>query len=847
MTDEWSAEQWDASNAAIRAAAHAILDDRPLLLDEITVRLAQRGALASFDGCELDELEEIVDEALLETDDTWMSQGGTVSLTRELLRGVVLTHRATAGELERGVLDSTPDLGTITWGSGRSWSLVGGGEVAHAYPFKGEQHLSELGSYVGPNGWLDGIEPGELVGAWCDGERFGIVRNVTPDQVEQAVELVRDVFDELCDVESAMEPDELIMESLLRDPRIFRTPTAPFGELIEQAGLRLRGGWVGRADHDFTTPGERYGEARLERLASEYRLDTCCRDALERLISQWSGFVLATPDSRHEIAETWNPRRLRDDFRHGGASPAFVDYILDRHDHRVGLLDDFAALLSRYSELEPAASYLVAHNALCGGAAREALDASRRSASLDSDFGPAIDLHATLLADAGQAAGALSAHRKALTFGGSDHDVAFLSDLLKPFAQAGRNDLCPCGSGRKFKQCCQREPKLSLFDRRRLVVHQATWSLHERRRRETLFSLALEAFDASGAPTSEMQRQIARLLTDPFLVDVALFDVGRIDDYVHERGEIIPEPELVWLRSLAESRRSLWEYRRLDGDRFELRDVQSGDTRESITLNDRALHDQGYLLARIVDDAVDGTVGVVGPAHEISLAQRARLIELLDSDADGHQLAAWYGAQTAPPRFQNREGDSLAISTAYFTPIPGCDWQSIETALDELYERDGSGWTEFLDLGDERVVRAGMYRKEDDLVVSTNSVARFERVRDALLDVGLEFSRIEWPDDSHTDDEVSSLDGPEISDDDLDRIRDQMEDRWIAEHVPAFEGMTPRQAVDDPTRRDDVIKLIDSFEHRPAIGFAPYDYHRLRTKLGLPSRQGYSDRASRRA
>ena len=746
MTDEWSDEQWEASDAAIRAAAHAILAEGPLAMDELTVLLAERGTLAAFDGCELDELEEIVDEALLETDDTWVSRGGTVSLVGDLLRGVLLTHRVTASELDRGVLDSIPDLSAITWGSRHSWGLSVGGEISHAYPFQGEQHLSEHGSYVGPDGWLDGIEVDELIAATCDGERFEIVRNVIPEYVEQATALVRDVFDELCEPESATECDELILESLIRDSRVFRTPTIPFGELIEKAGLRLRGAWIGRADRDFTTPGEQFHDSRLERLASEYQLDTCCRDALERLLEVWSDFVVATPARRHEVAATWNPRRLRDDFHHGAVSPALVDGILERHDDRVQLLDDFAAALTRSRELEPIALYLVAHNALRGGAAREALDSIRRSTTLDAEFGPALDLHATLLADAGLPADALSARRTAMAFGGSDHDVAFLADLLEPFARAGRNDPCPCGSGRKFKQCCQREPKLSLSDRRGLALRQAIWSLDEPHRHGELFSLALEAFQASGAPTSVMLQRMPELVRDPFLVDLALFDEGGLDDYLHERGEIIRSTELEWLRSLAERRRSLWEYRRLDGSRFEMRDVQTGDARESITLDDRALTDQGYLFARVVDDASDGAAGVVGPVLEISLARRPGLIEMLDADADGHELAAWYGSLMAPPVLQNREGDSLVLSTAYFAPIPGVAWRSIEAALDELYDRDGDGWAEFLDLDGERIVRASMHRDDDLLVVTTNSVARFERVRDALVGAGLEYQRIELPD-----------------------------------------------------------------------------------------------------
>lgn len=34
-----------------------------------------------------------------------------------------------------------------------------------------------------------------------------------------------------------------------------------------------------------------------------------------------------------------------------------------------------------------------------------------------------------------------------------------LSYPPEPLYAAGRNDLCPCGSGRKFKRCCIRETK----------------------------------------------------------------------------------------------------------------------------------------------------------------------------------------------------------------------------------------------------------------------------------------------------------------------------------------------------------------------------------------------------
>lgn len=55
------------------------------------------------------------------------------------------------------------------------------------------------------------------------------------------------------------------------------------------------------------------------------------------------------------------------------------------------------------------------------------------------------------------------------------------------------------------------------------------------------------------------------------------------------------------------------------------------------------------------------------------------------------------------------------------------------------------------------------------------------------------------------------------------------ETRWLDESIPALNGLTPRQAADDPTRRGDLIKLLDSF---PATERG-MNADRLRAALGL--------------
>jgi len=66
----------------------------------------------------------------------------------------------------------------------------------------------------------------------------------------------------------------------------------------------------------------------------------------------------------------------------------------------------------------------------------------------------------------------------------------------------------------------------------------------------------------------------------------------------------------------------------------------------------------------------------------------------------------------------------------------------------------------------------------------------------------------------------------------LDEFIREYEAKWLDEPIPALDGHTPRHAADDPTRRGDLIKLLDSF---PADDDTPgrMSAERLRSALGL--------------
>ena len=74
--------------------------------------------------------------------------------------------------------------------------------------------------------------------------------------------------------------------------------------------------------------------------------------------------------------------------------------------------------------------------------------------------------------------------------------------------------------------------------------------------------------------------------------------------------------------------------------------------------------------------------------------------------------------------------------------------------------------------------------------------------------------------DAHVDPEMLPL---------LEEFVRDYELKWLDQAIPALDGATPREAAADPTRRDDLIRLLDSFSH----GETPMSIDRLRVLLNL--------------
>ena len=200
----------------------------------------------------------------------------------------------------------------------------------------------------------------------------------------------------------------------------------------------------------------------------------------------------------------------------------------------------------------------------------------------------------------------------------------------------------------------------------------------------------------------------------------------------------------------------------------------------------------------------------------------------------------------APATLTNTEGEPLAICEA---TVRVDDADGLAAALDETYDRvDGEEpprWHEHVNTRGMPHIRAVLVRDGDALRVETNSAERMDRVVATLIRLDptmrvLDDFRRPIRDAREAAELAAQLpagengldpDAPEVATM-LDEFIREYEAKWLDEPIPALDGHTPRQAADDPTRRGDLIKLLDSF---PADDGAPgrMSAERLRSALGL--------------
>ena len=465
--------------------------------------------------------------------------------------------------------------------------------------------------------------------------------------------------------------------------------------------------------------------------------------------------------------------------------------------------------------------------------------------SLDPSWPLTLMSLARYASDRGDAERGLSLLRRAGVT--AEHELVVLLEHFQPAPRPGlgRNHPCWCGSGRKYKVCHLHREQLPLAERAAWLYQKAGADLLEGRFGPLLLETAQARTRYWESPDA-----LERALEDGLACDAVLFEGGGFADFLAVRGALLPEDERLLAGQWLLVQRSVHEVvsvRR--GEGMTVRDVRTGDVHEVRERAGSRRVKVGQLYCARVVPAGD-TMQIFGGIEPVSLGERDGLIALLDDDPDPVELVAFLSRRFAPPVLQNTEGESLVMCDA---TLRVADPAALTEALDDAYdhgegEPDGAlVWFEHVLTDGLPRIRAHLELSGDELHVHANSEARFERVlvtiralnqsvtvlsetREPAGDVRA-VQRLAARSSAAPAPFLDPAANPAIATA-LDEMARTYEAAWLDEPIPALAGHTPRECANDPTRRPDLIRLLDSFPQdtgRPGT-MSPA---RLRAALGL--------------
>lgn len=607
-------------------------------------------------------------------------------------------------------------------------------------------------------------------------------------------------------------------------------------------------------------------DRRIQRIADMHRLDddsALTVLVLSRLYERVADFIEQTPGGQdvsesidHALAPTdvetdagpapdsllGADRRLVRDLAERLQDPAVAEALLVE---TIGAGRDGAVALGLFAETlepqvpraaRPAVRWLLgkAHERLGDVAAAE--DAYDAALSMQADSLLALFELARIASDRGDAERGLSLLRRAGA--PADDELVVLLTHFRPVERRdlGRNDPCWCGSGRKYKVCHRNNETLPLADRAAWLYQKAGTYLAEGPWR-------VDVIDVGEIRTQHWDQPDATYLAtqDPLVCDALLFEGGAFEAFLTERGGLLPDDERLLAEQWLLTERSVHEVETVTpGSGFTARDLRTGEQVEVRERTASRTIEAGVLICARLVPAGD-TIQCFGGLKPVALHQRDRLLELLDSEPDPGQLVAFLSARFAPPVLQNTEGEPLVLCSA---TLSGGETDALTAALDTTYDRDEDElrWIEHVTTHGMERIRATIIIEGAAVQVETNSEPRMDRVLDTLLalQLGLQVQTQTRPPAEELQEAMSpapagvpasTLDpnDPAIADV-LEQFIRTHEQAWLDEPIPALSGVTPREAAADPTRRPDLIRLLDSFG--PAAP-GTMDSDRLRAQLGL--------------
>jgi SEC-C motif len=616
--DEYDDDEYDdgftPDEEAILDLLHIKLAEGPATMAEVVAAIRHAGLVPANatepgdddatgeagDREEPDELDELVLDLLQADEGFWFSKGMIDSIARRL-DGTVFTHRITADELALGKLLIETDLCIADFGL---QPMVKTGPPA-ADEGVTLDHWNDTYGLSLPATLTASLRAGDLIGVRRHGSAIEVaaVDHTGPGTAE--IEAVRRELQILVDEGMGDEPTSYVMDALVAEPSLFAEPVPPLSELLTRSGLMVADNEVGPSDQIWHRLG--FERHLIDRAEASYELDACCLDALWLVARRWRAVELDMTDR----ADAPTIGATIEALGHGDVGPALADVIdTDERDARHDQFRAFAdELLAAAAEL-PNGERAIGPRLLVAYLAERAGDTTRAEALyhkvLDQSPGSPAAVEGLSQIAFDRSDFLVAARLLRRIYDGADAQVRITEELAASLLTAGRNDPCPCGSGRKYKACHSGQSLVAPRERINVLLTKLAKFAVSRPRRDELTATAWHHLLDPDA-----------LLSDRLLFDAYLLNPTNADAYRRLRGQLLPADDHDLLDRLTEAPLQLVELvepgnQDASGARV-LRSATTGERLDCELPADFALEVGQMALVRLLDGRLMGQVTIMPP------------------------------------------------------------------------------------------------------------------------------------------------------------------------------------------------------------------------------------------
>lgn len=607
------------------------------------------GSLDSFDN---DEVARMIDENLdiaegicvlgARDDQHELLDPANATLTPNaaVLWGRKLSHRITAADVANRVLPLEGPLGLL------DFDIVGGDHLRDSQGNPLDRFASGGHNLAVPE-WVDGFDAGRLMIAFSEGDQvhFEVIDDVdlATDGAPEWQALAAQIEESVTDGVGA-DLSYLMFDQIRQDPSLFTATAPPLDELLGANGYTNRGEWWGPADRDWQTPGEAARASRIALAAETYGLQRHAQQALVRLNEIWREWSAFHTFGVGELPEI-DTSEIQDIMKVEKVPLAFFDMhepeasvparaalsqasteTVDRSASRETALDLLADELHRTAPDSIAALLFTGRSLELHGQVRSAEAAYREVLRRDETNGTALVKCLNAAVDASRFDEGVRLVRR--LSGPDSVNEKLLLSYAKEMITAGRNEPCPCGSGRKYKQCHHDVPLLlEPIATRALILKLEMYA------EQTVLNQRYGPGGGGGAQ--------AQLVGFPEARDFMIHEGGLLGRFLEHRGELLPPSELERLRSWQIGRRDLYEIVGIDpGVGMNLRNMRTDDEQHIVEHNSSLDAQLGQLLLLRLE-TLNGVTTSYGQGVLVPAQHRDRVLEIVD-DLEIEDLLRWF-------------------------------------------------------------------------------------------------------------------------------------------------------------------------------------------------------------